>query len=378
MVAEHLVITKVDDNTFIINNSITNRFIKLGYRECNYLLELLEKECIPDTLHYTPITEEQKVMLYKKYLEYGFLKPEKIKKKFELTNIKLFSFQFGKKEEKVFEFGCHLLPEVVVAFFISLIFFIIFIFKRTDLLLGGLENLSIGMGDLIALYVLYIVNIIIHEFGHMLFCYRYTNCIGRFGMKLYYLLPAWYSDVSNMYTINSRKKRAMVACAGIMNNCIFGSIMLALYAFLYKQNIICSPLLLFSAMNLTIIIINLNPFAKYDGYWIISALSGKDNLYDTCVNLMFMAVFQHEKFRCRKEKGIKKIAMLFYGISICVMHIAIWVYVWWFAKKIVSRYFTQQITVVVLCLFSLIIFVNCLKFFTKYWRCFKNERYIND
>jgi putative peptide zinc metalloprotease protein len=114
---------------------------------------------------------------------------------------------------------------------------------------------------------------LLHEFGHTTAC-RHFNCPhGVIGFGLYYIFPAWYADVSKAWRLPP-KQRAVVDLGGVYFQSIL-LIFLDVYALSTGNPFVLKLIWLITfAMLFT-----LNPVFKFDGYWLLSDLSGLHNLH---------------------------------------------------------------------------------------------------
>lgn len=125
----------------------------------------------------------------------------------------------------------------------------------------------------IALAVLFLLSGLIHELGHTTACRSFACPHGGIGVGLYYIFPAWYADVTNAWQL-PRRQRAVVDLGGVY----FQSIMLiAIDAYALASG---NPLALKLVWLITFaMLFTLNPVFKFDGYWLLSDLSGLHNLH---------------------------------------------------------------------------------------------------
>lgn len=127
------------------------------------------------------------------------------------------------------------------------------------------------------MYMFFIMlsSVLIHEFGHMCAAMKYNIKPGNIGFAIYFIKPILFADVSNVWKLN-RKQRLLIDLGGIYFQFIFLSVVALLSIMLN------SKLLLFSSvMGCIILLSNINPFIKLDGYWIVSDYLGIYNLHDT-------------------------------------------------------------------------------------------------
>ncbi|WP_300704307.1 hypothetical protein [Bacteroides sp.] len=111
-----------------------------------------------------------------------------------------------------------------------------------------------------------------HEMGHASACKHFNISHGGIGIGLYLNFPVLYTDVTRIWKLNAQQ-RCIVNIAGVY----FQSFLLlfCLISFFLTYNFIFKYLILI--MNLGILM-TLNPFFKFDGYWIASDLMGIPNL----------------------------------------------------------------------------------------------------
>lgn len=137
------------------------------------------------------------------------------------------------------------------------------------------SKVSIGEIDLLAIMILVITMLLsslFHEIGHASACCYFGEKAKSIGLGLYLNFPVFYTDVSDIWKL-SRGKRMVVNFGGTYFQLIFLIPCIAIY--LLTGNQIVKYLIY--TINLNFIFI-LNPFFKFDGYWIMSDLIGIPNL----------------------------------------------------------------------------------------------------
>ena len=137
--------------------------------------------------------------------------------------------------------------------------------------------------DFVAFYIAVIGITLFHELGHAAACRRFDCPHGDVGFALYFVYPAFYTDVTKAWRLPPLK-RAVVDLGGIYFQAIL-FVVLTLYVLLTQS---LFALRLLWVMNL-MMFWTLNPVFKLDGYWLLSDLSGLTNLHkqmrDAGVNL---------------------------------------------------------------------------------------------
>ncbi|MFT5094935.1 MAG: putative peptide zinc metalloprotease protein [Porticoccaceae bacterium] len=120
---------------------------------------------------------------------------------------------------------------------------------------------------------------IVHELSHAVACRRHGGEVRDSGIIFILLAPVAYVDVTSSLSFPSRWQRIQTAAAGIYVELTIAS--LAAIAWTVTD----SPLLSHHLVNLiwsasvTTIVFNANPLMKFDGYYILSDLLDRPNLY---------------------------------------------------------------------------------------------------
>lgn len=124
-----------------------------------------------------------------------------------------------------------------------------------------------------ALFALFMLSGLVHELGHTSAC-RYFGCPhGGIGFGLYFIFPAWYADVTKAWRLQ-RRQRAVVDLGGVYFQAIF---LIAVDAYALASG---DPLAFKLSWLITFaMLFTLNPVFKFDGYWLLSDLSGLHNLH---------------------------------------------------------------------------------------------------
>jgi putative peptide zinc metalloprotease protein len=129
-----------------------------------------------------------------------------------------------------------------------------------------------GLGVLSQAYGLFLVTLLLHEFGHAAACARFGARPGAIGFTLYLTFPALYSDVSTAWKL-SRWQRVAVDIGGTY----FQLVLVAVYMLAYAGSH-WLPLRVAVYMAIGTALFNLNPLFKFDGYWIVADALGIPNL----------------------------------------------------------------------------------------------------
>jgi putative peptide zinc metalloprotease protein len=176
--------------------------------------------------------------------------------------------------------------------------------------------IGISIYEIMGIILLYILSSLFHELGHASACAYFNTKHGGVGFGLYLNFPVFYTDVSNIWTL-SRKQRIIVNLAGIYFQLIY-IIPLIILSLLIQSQLISHFIFV---INLNFLII-LNPFFRFDGYWVTCDLLGVPNLRKRTTEY-FLYLFK--KLRCMKNlntpflltmKPTEKVFMLIYTVIV--------------------------------------------------------------
>ena len=152
-----------------------------------------------------------------------------------------------------------------------------FFFRTPDLLLF---NNKVNVYLVVGLLAFMLGSSFFHELGHASACKYFGVRHGGIGFGLYLNFPVLYTDVTQVWKLD-RKQRCVVNLAGVYFQSYW--LILLLAGFFLTGNDIVRYLILI--MNLGFVM-TLNPFFKFDGYWIASDLLGVPNLRQRSVELL--------------------------------------------------------------------------------------------
>ena len=152
-----------------------------------------------------------------------------------------------------------------------------FFLRTPDLLLF---NNKVNVYLVVGLLAFMLGSSFFHELGHASACKYFGVRHGGIGFGLYLNFPVLYTDVTEVWKLD-RKQRCVVNLAGVYFQSYW--LIILLLAFFLTDNDIVRYLILI--MNLGFVM-TLNPFFKFDGYWIASDLLGVPNLRQRSLELI--------------------------------------------------------------------------------------------
>jgi putative peptide zinc metalloprotease protein len=138
---------------------------------------------------------------------------------------------------------------------------------------GAVRQIEHSPVDLLIVLALTLVSTMFHECGHAAGC-RYGGARpGKIGVGIYLVWPAFFTNVTDSYRL-SRAGRLRTDLGGLYFNAVFMLAMAGLYTATSDQ-----LLLLVIALTHLEMLEQLMPFARFDGYYILSDLVGVPDLF---------------------------------------------------------------------------------------------------
>ena len=119
---------------------------------------------------------------------------------------------------------------------------------------------------------LLIVVIFIHEFGHASAQVRFGLPAGGIGFQLYHYIPAFFANVDASWRLKP-SQRMVVDIGGIYFQSIAGSVLFLIYLQTNSLPVLSAVL----ASDL-LSVVALNPFLRFDGYWLVADALAVPNL----------------------------------------------------------------------------------------------------
>ncbi|WP_276108214.1 hypothetical protein [Streptomyces tropicalis] len=126
---------------------------------------------------------------------------------------------------------------------------------------------------MLAVFLLTILSLVFHEFGHASAC-RYSGAVpGKIGCGIYLIWPALYTDVTDVYRIG-RRGRLRTGFGGVYFNAVFMLALTAGYLLTGQPFFLASVYLAhFEVLE------QLMPALRLDGYYILGDLAGVPDLF---------------------------------------------------------------------------------------------------
>jgi putative peptide zinc metalloprotease protein len=124
-----------------------------------------------------------------------------------------------------------------------------------------------GVFAVVALVVAYYITIFIHESSHALTCKHYGRMVPKGGFLLYYLMPAFYVDVTDAW-LEPWRHRIAIFWAGPYSGFFLAGLS-AFLAWILPPGIVAIVLFKLAVAAYLTNLLNLMPLLLLDGYWIL-------------------------------------------------------------------------------------------------------------
>lgn len=119
---------------------------------------------------------------------------------------------------------------------------------------------------------------ILHELGHGISFKRFGGECHEIGVMWMLFIPTLYCSTTDSWLLKSKWKRAAIGAAGMYVELTIASF--ATFAWWFSEpgtlNLLCLNIM--ATGSLSVLLINANPFLKYDGYYILSDILELPNL----------------------------------------------------------------------------------------------------
>ncbi|HEX9059486.1 MAG TPA: hypothetical protein VF941_04840 [Clostridia bacterium] len=341
-----LDIKKIENDKYIVKNSKLNNYIKMGHEELEFLKRIKEYEKSKldfnsECFTYKDFTKEEIAYLIDRFIEWGFIDSEwfkqdnisnspKFEKKnkstcrFDISAIHIVSFNPQKILLSLKSYTEILFSKYAIAVYTITLITSFFMVKANKHWFVSITLKDFSIKDFIILIMMFTITIFIHEFSHAVSCSHFGGEVQKMGVMLFYLAPAFYCDLSDIYFFEKKRYKIFVSAAGIISQSFLFASSIILYSILKIFNVDYKILILYAILNLLSCVGNLIPFVKLDGYWMLSGFLDITNLREKSlkciISLLNIVNLGDTKELHRNEKLI----FLSYGLFSIIFSALFW------------------------------------------------------
>jgi putative peptide zinc metalloprotease protein len=149
--------------------------------------------------------------------------------------------------------------------------------RQWDEFLLGARGLTTAAGIAQFAVTLFCVKIL-HEFGHAYTAVRYGCRVPVIGIAFMMMAPVLYTDVTDAWRLIDRRQRFAIDIAGVGVELALACLATFLWVFLPDGFMRQTAFMIATSSWVMSVGVNLNPFMRFDGYYIFSDLLGVENL----------------------------------------------------------------------------------------------------
>jgi putative peptide zinc metalloprotease protein len=127
---------------------------------------------------------------------------------------------------------------------------------------------------------------IFHELGHAYVATAMGIRVRSMGIAVMMMAPMLYTDVTESWRLQDRRKRMAIDLAGVAVEMVIAGLALLAWAFLPPGDGRDIALIITTAAVAATLAVNLSPFMRFDGYYVLADLIGVKNLQPRAFALM--------------------------------------------------------------------------------------------
>ena len=210
----------------------------------------------------------------------------------------------------------------------------------------------------VAVIMLFVVAVtVMHELSHGLACKHFGGDVREIGVLLiFYFIPAFYCNVTDIYRLGRKRERLWVILAGIYFQLSVGALGALLWVIATPQTRLADlGFLIFFAGTLNVFI-NCNPLIKLDGYYALSQLLGVQNLqaYSTAYVRSQLARWLGRNAKPLKGPQRPVLYVVYWVSSLTYTLLLIWFIIGWASGWLIGKFGTtgKVLTMALILLFS--------------------------
>ncbi len=117
-----------------------------------------------------------------------------------------------------------------------------------------------------------------HELGHAYTAHHYKCRVSTIGLAFIVMFPILYTDTTDAWRLKDRRHRLHIDIAGIGAELIIASLATLAWSFIPDGAMRSAAFFLATTSWTLSLLVNLNPFMRFDGYYIFSDMIGIENL----------------------------------------------------------------------------------------------------
>ena len=179
---------------------------------------------------------------------------------------------------------------------------------------------TLSWAGLVKYFIAIVILKIAHESAHSLASIHFNCRVRSIGIGFVVFVPRFFTDTTDSWRL-SRSQRLLIDAAGIITEVLIGGIAALIWSYLPAGELKSTLFFIFAVSTLSTILVNGNPFIRYDGYYILSDIVGIENLMSRSSDY-FKQWWRWHFLRLGSRPAAKHgLFMLFYGIGCFIYRI---------------------------------------------------------
>ena len=190
----------------------------------------------------------------------------------------------------------------------------------------------------------------IHEFAHAYAAKNAGVRVRRFGIGFIVFFPRFFTDITDSWRLGGKKSKLLIDAAGILLELMIGGLAVLFWVYLGPGIAKTIAYYVFAVSIINTVLVNGNPFIRYDGYYLLMDFLNIDNLQQRSRLLISKAIrenfFGIETPLPFEFTGWRKCLIIIYGISAFVYRIFLYTGI----ILIVYYKFTKFVGIILACI----------------------------
>ncbi|OGV37246.1 MAG: hypothetical protein A2X48_12755 [Lentisphaerae bacterium GWF2_49_21] len=218
---------------------------------------------------------------------------------------------------------------------------------------------------------------VVHEFAHAYTARNFGCRVRRMGVAFIVFFPRFYTDITDSWRIPDRWRRFLIDGAGIFSELFIGGFAALVWANTSTGSTNTIAYYIFTVSIINTVMVNGNPFIRYDGYYMLMDLMNIDNLQRRGTELV-RGIWRRYLFGLAvppdPSAGWRRIVLIAYSISSFLYRIFLYTSI----ILIVYFNFTKAVGIVLLILEVWLLLMKPMieegKFFMANWKNFNRRK----
>lgn len=169
--------------------------------------------------------------------------------------------------------------EFLIVVLISVLIGTVLIARQWDYFTSVLVY-SLATGDLLPYGIALVLSKSLHELGHAMTAKRFGCRVPVMGVAVILLWPVLFTETSEVWKLPKRSQRLAVGAAGVLAELALAALATLAWSLLDDGPTRNAAFFLASTTWILTLAINLNPFMRFDGYYLLSDLLETVNLQE--------------------------------------------------------------------------------------------------